>query len=122
MAIRQDVTKAEGWFTGGTKIFRYTVRDRITGAVRDISAFTAWEWYATSVGAAHGMAKAIELEGGAYELVTDGTDGLLDVEVAGSLTLAKEAKPYEIWLWGTDALGVRDLLAWGTAALQQSPE
>jgi hypothetical protein len=96
----QNVDASQSWFTGADRVFLYIVRHRSTGALRDLTDFTAFDWYMTRKGGGHGAEKLIPKSLGDGIEVTVPLEGEVEVTIDGADTLEKTAEDYDLWLWG----------------------
>lgn len=120
--MAEQITKSDRWYRGKDKVFQYTVTDR-SGAVVDLSGFTAFVWGCYKVGAKPPATPIFAVKTlGSGIAVTDGPAGELQVTIVSTDTDAGvEPGDYEAQLIGTDASGITDVLVKAAAVLQQSP-
>lgn len=117
MALEQDITLDDHWFSGEDKQFRFTIVD----SAGNPQTMTGWalEWVLRSAPNKDTATLTKNTSGGTIAISNgSGTDDRATVTVTDDDTLNLVAKTYHYTLRRTDA-GFEQVLAFGSAILQK---
>jgi hypothetical protein len=118
MAIQQNITAADGWFTGEDKTLEFEVLEPDGATPEDVTGW-ALEWQLRPVANAADPPTLSKVPTiiGTYNAVRATNTQRVEVTIAASDTAALTARTYQHALKRTDA-GSETVLSYGSALLQ----